>query len=77
MTNLEFRAWRERCGYSSWVAVAHDLRLGRRTVKSYASGERPVPGAIARLCELIEEDIKARSRLGLRQVPGRRNDTSC
>ena len=62
MTNTEFRAWRERCGYSSWVAVASDLRLGLRTVKSYASGERPVPNSTERLCELVEQDMKARVR---------------
>lgn len=58
MTSLDFRAWRERCGYSSWKAVAHDLCLGLRTVKSYASGERPVPRSIELLAYYVEEGLK-------------------
>ncbi len=60
MTPAQFRQWRERCGYSSWVAVAHDLRLTERAVKQYATLDqtktswRPIPASIERLCELLE-----------------------
>lgn len=54
MTPTQFRAWRTRCGLSSWQAVAELLDLSPRTVERYASGASDIPKTVALACEALE-----------------------
>jgi hypothetical protein len=61
MTPAEFRAWRERCGYPSWDAVALALGKDVGSVKRYAvldttkSHARPIPTTVEFLCRELEK----------------------
>ena len=60
MTPTEFRSWRDRCGLSSWEAVAVATRTSLRTVYAYQRGERPIPGVYALACEAVEVRMTGR-----------------
>ncbi len=67
MTPLEFRNWRERCGFPSWRAVALKLGITERSVKRYAAPEtakthQPIPEHIKAHCETIDELREARKK---------------
>ncbi len=70
MTPADFRAWRDRCGYPTWAAVALDLGLELRSVMRYAAPvtsktHQPIPPHIKITCALLEATKKpARGRAG-------------
>lgn len=57
MSAAEFRTWRKETGFSTNDA-AYALAITRRAIQYYESGERPVPGPIAKLCKWIEREKK-------------------
>jgi len=55
MTPEQFRAIRQRAGLSQ-ARLAALLRLSDgRTIRRYESGERPIPGPVSLLMEMIED----------------------
>ena len=60
MTPAELRAWRARCGLTSWQAVADALGLSRRMVYRYLDGEWPIPLTVELACRGLEAPVMAR-----------------
>jgi hypothetical protein len=52
MTKKEYRAALKKLGFSQ-VGIAPFLGLSRRQAQRYATGERPVPEAVAKLLRLM------------------------
>ncbi len=72
MTPQDFRAWRERCGYPTWGAVALALGIDERSAKRYAAplstaSHQRIPATIQILCTALEILIRA----GLIKKPAR------
>lgn len=53
MTANEFRAWVERHGYTQ-AEAAEELDTTQASVSRWLSGDRTIPGPVARLVEVLE-----------------------
>jgi len=53
MTAGEFKAWRARCGFSSWEKVAQALGMHWRQIHRYQRGKE-IPLRVALACTAVE-----------------------
>lgn len=63
MQASEFKVWRERCGMKTRKDAAVHFGVTVRTIKSWETGDRPVPQYAIRIIRLTVESMMGSGRL--------------